>query len=977
MRKDFCIGMLLLTFVLAGHTYDLFGQMAFSSVGPLSLHNRQAEVKPGGMVTNVVRVINQTGQTGEFGLMITQPAGWQVVGSRERSFTMRAADTLFFPVRIIALSQIQRAEPQVVSVALTQFRNVIASENWVVRPILRSEWSATITQKQIVLHKSEDTVSVSLNVINTGDLPEIFSMDLVVGNGINLINHIGDIVLDRESRFRLDPLADTNIRFVMKMVDLRDALSQSKMDPSVQSLRLRIQLISEPQAGMAPKSWSANVDIKKLDQQWVENPSSYIALPLTVQFNAYNILDENAYGDLSLYGFHLINPETSLSYYFQSNFISNYLNPYAFLGQYVQISLNSKYFGVQLGNVSQTNEGANLSGEGVKVYGKYNQHVVSATVAQNPGIFQQAFNIRGLAADYNYSSRTISGGAFIHFKENNTQRTEDNVVGGRINYRFAGTQSVRAAIALSKQTHNWNPDSAFALVALGYNVGYAGSIRTVGYSLFYANYAPTHVVRRGTESFNARVSWRLSTKHNIFGAFSQIDTDPQYYFRGVIRPANLTRFRQIYRMGYQYVGSLSDIAFQPQHHRFDDPFIKHAFSGVELDYRVKEFHNLRFYSSAMAGYTHLPDFETDPFFTARIRTSIRYHQYALNVRYYYGPYYANELLRFAETRQNSSRVGAGVDFDQPFLNGLFNLRFSSLYNYTTTNNQHSMSIRPEIFYHPQMGLRFGLYGRFFALSSELEERMAIPDIDLEGSVYSSSRYEFGFSIRKDLNVPVSGRRFYDLTVVVYSDISGTGTRQSSDPGLRDMWVRLQAIDAAAGDGMAIAQGAVFETLTNRDGKAYFVNIPPGSYLATIVPVAQAGSRYEARTYEIMVSDDRTVYLSIDRGARVSGSIILDRDQYTRAEYFPVGSIRITATDQEGQKFSTLTSETGQYSLYLPKGKYNISLNESIFSDKFDLQQNNVPVEILFEQEIVTVNFIAKERARQIRIQQPNNGRQDD
>ncbi len=975
MGKTFSAVLIVFALFCNLQSQDSYGQENFSGQGALALRERHAEVKPGGLISNVVRIVNTTGRNGEFTLRINAPAGWQVVGFVERNFSMQAGDTLFFPVRIIALSKIQRPDVQTVSVSLLQFRNVIASENWTVVPLLRSDWTASISDKQIILSSDADTASFRFDVINTGDLPEIFSLELTPGQGIHLINDRGEMIKNPVFRFRLDPLADTTLTYVMKFSEEKVSLSDRIISPANLPLRIRAELEAEPHSAKVPKSWNTNIDIKKLDHQWKENPSAFLTLPLTVSFNAFNVLDENAYGDLSLYGFYTFNPETSLSYYFQTNFVSNFLNPQTFLGQYLQINFQSKYFGVELGNVNHNIDGANVSGEGVRLYGKYRQHLLMTTVVQNPRIFQEDFHVRGLSAEYKFTERNVSAGAFFQLRENATQKTDEEIAGAKAFYRFLGSQMIRASVMASRQTHNWKPDSIFELPGLGYNVSYSGSLSRFNYSLLYANYSPTHVVRRGSENINARISRLLGPRHNVFGAFSQSSSDPEYYYQGELQQTLTSRFRQIYRLGYQYTGTFSDVSFQPTYQILDDRFIRHNFSGVEAEYRVKEFQDVKFFSSAMAGYTSLPEFNLDPFFTARLRAVVRYAQYALNIRYYYGPYYTNELLRFAESQVNTNRFGAGFDFDQNFLEGLFKLRVSSQYTFTTLNNQHSVSVRPELFYFPQSGLRFGIYGRYFGLSSEMEENIGIPDLDFEGTAYSSARYEFGFSIRKDINMPVSGRRYYDLTVVVYSDVSGTGSRQSNDPGLSDMWVRLQALEPAAGDGMTFSRNGVYETLTNRQGEALFINIPPGNYLATIVPVAQAGSRYEARTYEIVVSNDRTVYLSIDRGARVSGTIILDRDQYTRAEYFPISGIRVTATAEDGQKFNTLTSVSGQYNLFLPKGTYTLSINEEIFSDKFDLLQNNVPIEIRYENEVISVNFTARERSRQIRIQQPDQNNQ--
>ncbi|MFW5706751.1 MAG: MSCRAMM family protein [Bacteroidota bacterium] len=967
MGRSFFLWLIFSSMVFGASVLSLSAQETFTGTGAVSLRNRQAEVKPGGLVSNVVRVINTTGRMGEFTLRITTPPGWQVPGVSERTFTLGASDTLFFPVRVIALSIIQSNDPEIVNVSLLQFRNIVASENWTILPILRSDWSASVSRNRILLSADRDTASVKINVINTGDLPEILTLELTGGPQLGIGTDPGETESYREIQFRLNPLQDTIMKVFLRLMDNSEDQG-NPLGGAPRSPRLRAVITSEPHQGLRAGSWRAQVDLRQVEAVWQENPSSYYSMPLTLNFNAFNVLDQNAYGDFSLYGFHTFNPETNLSYYFQSNFTSNFFDPQAFLGQYLQINFASRYFGVEVGNVSQSNDGANISGEGVKVYGKYGPHRLGVGVMQNPGVFEDPFHIRGLGAEYYYTTRKINAGTFLQLKENFTQQTKEEIIGAQGRFRLLQNQYMRASVNASRQTHNWNPDSVFSTTGLGYNLGLTGSYTKLSYNFLYSNHTAAHIVRGGNQTLSSRVGWRLSNRHNFFAAYSRNISDPDIYFRGELRQTTFYRSRQIYRVGYQNRGETSDFFVQPTYQQLEDPFLRYIVSGTELEYRVRDIGGLRFFATSFAGYTSLPDFERETLFTARIRAGIRFGDYNLNLRYYYGPFFSNELRRYAETGVISNRIGASFDFDKNLFSDKFLFRFTSMYNYTTFNQQHSASIRPELYYFPQSGLRFGVYARFFGIASNREDRQGLPDIDFEGTNYSSSRYEFGFSIKKDLNVPVSGRRFYDLTVVIHRG-SEEDREVMPEVGLRDMWVRLQALDPGLYEGMVISQ-VVFEAVTDRDGKALFSNIPPGNYLVTVVPANLAGMRYEARTHEIVVSDDRTIYLSMDRGARVAGSIILQRDVYTRVEHFPLGGIRITATRDDGQQFTTLTSEDGQYDIYLPKGKYTISINENVFRDNFELLQNNVPIEIMYEQEIISVNFTARERTRQIRIQSP-------
>ncbi|MFN2395365.1 MAG: hypothetical protein ABR597_06720 [Bacteroidales bacterium] len=971
MGRSFYIG-IFVGFVLLLASWKLTAQQNFSDHGPLSLRERQSQVKPGSLISNVVRVINSTSRSAEYSLETYAPAGWSVVGVTRRNFIIQAGDTAFFPVRIIASQQINNERSQIARISLFRFGSPLANVDWVINPLLRYEWSARIERNRIVLPADADTTSFNIHIRNEGDLEEVLNLNLNLPDGLLQINERGEPLDVKSLRLLIDPQKDTTLRVFLRFMDQDSEMESVLFPPTGRSMRLRASIASERDS--QARTWGSNVEIKKLEDRWIENTSKRLTMPLTAEFNAYDIMQENSYGTFALYGSHVFNPETTFTYYFLSNYSSNYLNPQAFLGQYLQLNFQPKFFGVELGNITQNNEGAGISGEGARVTGRYEQHQLDVAYMRNPGMFSSQKHINALGVEYNYFGREIRGGAWSQIRENFTQKTEEEIAGGHVSYRFLRNQFIRVSAGVSRQTHKWKSDSIFDLTGFGYRINYNGSYDRLNYNFSWASSTPTHIARRGMDNLNSRIAWRFNTTHNIFAAFSHYTSDPDFYFQGELREMSLFRQRQIYRLGYQYRGQYSDVTFQPLHTRSEDPFIVYNNSGMELDYRLKDLYNIRFFSSVFAGYTAMPELQDlDPFFVARLRMSIRYFDYSLNMRYYYGPYYNNELRRFAEDRRNANRFSANLNFDQSFADGRLFFQMSAIYNYTTYNKQNSLSLRPELFYFPQPGLRFGIYGRYYGLSVDQDDMVGIPDLGFEGAAYSSNRYEFGFSIRKDMNVPVSGIRYFDYTVMVYRDISGTGSYQSGDPGVPEIWIRLQQLEPMSEDRiLALSGQRTFEALTGKDGKVSFVNIPPGNYLLTMVPVGAANKRHEARTWEVMINRNQTMYLSADMGARISGNIILERDQFTRAEYFPLGGIRVTATNETGDTFNTLTTESGQYSLYLPRGKYTLSINENVFGPDFNLQQNDITIEIMHEQEELNISFVARERGRQIRIQRPGN-----
>ena len=142
----------------------------------------------------------------------------------------------------------------------------------------------------------------------------------------------------------------------------------------------------------------------------------------------------------------------------------------------------------------------------------------------------------------------------------------------------------------------------------------------------------------------------------------------------------------------------------------------------------------------------------------------------------------------------------------------------------------------------------------------------------------------------------------------------------------------------------------------------------GDYVVTAMPLASMGGWFDGHKFYRTIDKNKTIFIPLSRGARVSGTIILERDKFGADKKVNLGNIRITAIKQgDGKTFSTLTNSNGRFTMFIPNGDYIMVVNEDAASRGFNFMQNNIPLTINKDFENYNVSFYLSENKRKINI----------
>ncbi len=235
--------------------------------------------------------------------------------------------------------------------------------------------------------------------------------------------------------------------------------------------------------------------------------------------------------------------------------------------------------------------------------------------------------------------------------------------------------------------------------------------------------------------------------------------------------------------------------------------------------------------------------------------------------------------------------------------------------------------------------------------------------------------EYGAGIKFMFNAPASRPRNYDIRFIVFQDLNGNGNVDGREQGIPNVLVRISP-ETPMNDinGNDYSNSAhEYSLLTDEDGVAAFRNLPRGNYVIETTPLLSQGSIAETKRFSREITGNKTVPLPYSDGARLSGSILVQRDQHGSTRDVQLNNIRIAATNvASGNSLNTLTDRNGLYVLYLPVGEYTVRINEEAIDQQFQFVENNILLSVKGTMINYSIHFQMVEKQRNIRFGPANN-----
>ena len=959
----------------------LFSESAFTQTNngqysPLvcSFNIPSIELKQGQAITNVLNVKNKNGIVREFYLEITAPNDWQVLTSSRRVYKVAPDDSLFIPVRMVPnLATMKGGTKYNISVFVvgTDGRAHAVCNFLVSKPRVVKWDMEVLPRSRIYFLNDELTAPLAIRLRNQGEDEQQINLSWkILGRGLNLYT---DSLSQRRQfiDFSLPNDKDTTLNFKadlsvpdrnFRRIDLEEYRPISVFESRKYTLYFNaIEPSGTQNRGGGKKS--ANADLIKLNNSvdFVKLSSTYYmsqygssVLPIIWYSNIYNVLGMQPVWQNTFRADYRLPNQASLN-----GFAQHFLNFYTPSRQTLTsfngiLSYYSKKLDVILGGPTfylQSGNNQGFGGRGINTtYRPSKKLSLNFFAGRNENIFSSRPNTGfTVGGGVNYRPTRYFGSSLGYSQSNNTSvgsLIQSLLPGVRINFRNKHT-----LIANYVFTRRSDSLGTFNPVIRNFNnwqVFYSGSF-------FNNRYRQSFSIIRW-EFFNVS-PFGQSNSSNLYRSQSNINLKKfninfgtSFIENSIINPTSGQFNRNI------TIPSSLNLSFKNSRFIRTFPILFHTYTrvgeasghqkGINFNANVFNYENNTLLALGFrGGYNSYRDSIKYPeLFNAQVFLMATYRTFSGNVRYTYGPlnFFGVQQFHLNPTRY-PQYIFTTLTKQHVFRNPRFVGDFSVNHSWNNILYNHNLGLSPQLFYFTTKGWRFNVMA-FYNISARNTEKavqfyqfqgVTIPSAQEEQGVVMSSNFNLSFGIRKEIGVPLPKKLakvlYTDATFIAFLDFNGNKVMDKDDVPLENIVVKVNG----------------HEAITNKDGKAMFKNVPQQSYEHLILPLIDLNGWFTYQKDSIEVTSQQTYYIPYTRGVKIEGSIILDREKFTKdilAE-LDLSKIRIFTTDTLGNTYATLTDRKGNFSFYVPYGYYALSMDESILSDRFFVAQNNIPIEL--------------------------------
>jgi len=930
--------------------------------------DNDVELLKNDVVNNTLRIVNNSKDSIGFTVDFTNPPGWKILAAEGRQYKLSAHDSLFIPVRLLPKTKSKGNAHFVINAFLISEEGIQLTDAYFFihfKKIIDWDLNVGPTQKFYFLN-NQKSIAFDLSVLNLGN--ESGEISLSAGNEMHnlVLTDTNDrIITKKKFDMVLKPSADSTLHFKITYTDVFQR-NQKKVDPESfvpnhladekkYVLFTEIRQSSTGTSKLFKKG--KRIDFIRLANVKSVNPYGGSYIPLTMESDVSNILGNQPVLNLMFRGKIDLENKSYIQYYSQSEFDSYYLSQNALNNTNFNIGYFNPKGSVTVGNVGgfgTTGNGLGVSGNYVlspmNTIGAFVSGTPLGSIAQNGISFGLSDNLNlfktlSLNLQYSHSDEiaekiTLNYFAFIAsirfsktqslmLRYSNTLEQGNSTIypaGSRASLNYRGS-FLKNKLQERASTNYYNTSTSYTTnlntnvsnnVAYLLNKAYSLSLQS-NYNVSSVSYSPTMAVMN-TE-FNEQVNNQLNLNHSLGGGK-----------------------RISYNIFYTYsdINGLQGIA-----------------KGAGIDFNNFDPGNgLRFGNSLKAGLDQYLSLQNNQeYFTFQFSSYLMYKTFTLRGSYLYGPQGLGDTSFFSGTLNYPQSVNLYASHQYQFRNPRFVLQTNMNYSLENQYYDQEFGITPEIFYAANNGWHFKAYVNFNFSSNNYESVVQNQINEITGETTTptpsySANVDIGIGIRKDFNIPIpkkwSKKKYTDVTFIAFYDVNGNHKLDKDELFIENVVVRLGSD----------------EVLSDEKGISMLKNVQAGRYSLNIFSLVDLKGWFTQSTDSIDITPETTtIYIPYVKGVKIYGNLILERTKFASdIEKAPdLSGIKITAAD--GAIYTTQTGNDGAFVLFVPNGKYILSMDESILGRRYSLAKNNIEITLTDGMESLYNSFYIIEKRR--------------
>ncbi len=930
----------------------------------------EIDLKPGQIVSNVLKVVNIGKKPITFNTDLLIPGGWTRIDDPDKKFIAKQNDTVVIPI-IISPTKLINGNTEIIinSFLVGEQERQLANNYFSLKTKKKVAWDIELTDSQnIYLKNGQNEKRLKFQVHNSGnnkqDLFVNYSIpkkDLFLSDTLGKPINQPNITFSLEARERkyfdyLITFKDMNKRN-FRRISYNSYNPNKTADKKVHSLIINSR---EPRSNKFSMQKRTKLNFIKLPNEIKANPYGYPYLPLTVIMSAQNVLNDRSFLALNLRGFKQLSPTANLIYstdlsYSNSYYTKNILSDAPW---YVGYFDDKKT--LEIGQVSGNLIGVSASGYGVKGSYRFNDtHEVGAFYVNSNGFIAKNSSISyGLWHNFNYKDN-IRVKTQLGKNINSISNRSISVISIQPSIRVNKKHNISITTSLTNKQQDIEPaffspngylfglsySSSFFKKRLKYNINTRFNDRNFS----FGNFDRLYLSQRTTYTFNEKWSAFLSNNYQQSANYNPITGNENYAQKSFYNNLAFSTSDDTgnYQAGlyYEYRNFPNSIihnrglSFRYSNYNFEKQFINSIY--IKAGYTKPEINNV----------------DDKDYFNFELSSLTRYRTWNFNAKYNMGAFSSltsQQALNDFITPQ-SIRISAQNQYLFP--NRKLVIESNVIYSYNNVFSNQTLGVYPTIYFFNNSGWRFGMSTNYtfstrdFSSVYDNIDNQAGDQFNVANQV-SNSNFNLNFNLKKDFGVPIPfvKRKAATANFVAFLDVNGNNIRDNDETLLQNVVIKINKK----------------EVLTDIDGKATMLNLLKNEYDFDAFSLEKLNGWFPNINNKIAIQNDGIVYVPFVRGVKVYGDVVLDRQKIAVSDESPMDLSRIKISATKGEKvYSSLTNNSGRFEFYLPFGDYIITMDEAILNNRLKITRNNIPLKLKNTQDGVYVSFYIIEKRRKV------------
>jgi hypothetical protein len=604
-----------------------------------------------------------------------------------------------------------------------------------------------------------------------------------------------------------------------------------------------------------------------------------------------------------------------------------------------------KGFGIKIGNVTQNGE-LSYNGRGAELYYYTDSTRKNKIYA---GYLDKSFNL--LNSQYGNSSfgRAMWAGMIQDYgkMQNNTSVSydEDNFIGSKSvlvvndatmqlsDLLFAG---IKLGAASSKSSGEQSEQHESFSAGASINGNLSKTISISSDNVYASGYYPG--TRRGAISLNEKINFRFG-KTSLTGGYMYNYMNPKYFRTGGSGFNNQNKSSTIDLSLARAFGCIS-VAIAPQYYRESGNWYLNGnlLNGTMESYRLGasvSYNNIATRQNIMlhadAGQ-YTTSFTSGRRWQLRANFSYSYSFFRLTANLQQGNFYLSEAFQEYAGGRSDLRVNISPALSRTFFN-------------------NKLKADAGLTYYKDFFVESILYNASLNLNVGSTRLFATVQYNTFVSSTSYRNIQFGLTQLLPQSNPGGLKSKGEINLFTFYDVNANGVYDGTD--------------SVASGYMASINKTLL--VTNRSGRISYSKLPVNEY--RIFFPTQKG--WYGPDQFVVLKDKQEVNLQIP--LRLTGTVS-GKITYEFNEILSLSSSKelagqtITAVNQEGKSFEAKTDDNGQYMLYLPTGKYTLTVSSAASQIEVILTgKNKHPMEVSSGQILTSIDFTLKVKQRKVDI----------